>query len=481
MQNTFITRNDLKRAFVITKREIRDSFRDWRIMMPILFLTLFFPALMNFTAKAAVDFVSEYGAEIIGERLIPFLLMIVGFFPITVSIVIALESFVGEKERHSLEPLLSSPLSNIQLYLGKVFASTIPPLAAAYMGIIVYLVGLYINLGWVAPIQLLIQIVVLTTVQATVMVSAAVVISTQVTSVRASNLLSSFVIIPMALLIQGESVIMFWARYDVLWAIIFGLVFLNIVLVRMGVQLFNREELLGKDLDEINVGAMWKFFRKEFVGESRGSIIRWYRYEVTKSLKRLSIPALMMILVLIAGGIIGFYHAALYPLPPALLQDVINASSGLRDRLSNFGFFTTQGVGLVLYQNVRASLIAAALGMFTFGVLSSVVLMLPLSLAAYFAGQAAIAGYNPLLFLAAFILPHGILEIPAIILIGAATINLGASIISPPQGKTLGDGWLIALTNWVKIFLGVAFPLLIGAAILEVFLTPTIVVWALGK
>ena len=71
---------------------------------------------------------------------------------------------------------------------------------------------------------------------------------------------------------------------------------------------------------------------------------------------------------------------------------------GFAGSSSDFGFFTTQGVGLVLYQNVRASLIAAALGMFTFGVLSSVVLMLPLSLAAYFAGQAAIAGYNPLIF-----------------------------------------------------------------------------------
>ncbi|MBI5052512.1 MAG: hypothetical protein HZB52_04510, partial [Chloroflexi bacterium] len=153
---------------------------------------------------------------------------------------------------------------------------------------------------------------------------------------------------------------------------------LNVVLVRMGVQLFNREELLGKDLDEINVGAMLKFFRKEFVGDSHGSLLRWYRYEVRKALGRLRIPALMMLIVLIAGGIIGFYHASLYPLPAALLQDVINSSSGLRDRLSDFGFFTTQGVGLVLYQNVRASLIAAALGIFTFGVLSSVVLMLPL-------------------------------------------------------------------------------------------------------
>ena len=46
------------------------------------------------------------------------LLMVVGFFPISVSLVIALESFVGEKERHSLEPLLSSPLTDAELYLG---------------------------------------------------------------------------------------------------------------------------------------------------------------------------------------------------------------------------------------------------------------------------------------------------------------------------------------------------------------------------
>ena len=107
---------NLKKAWIITRREVRDQFRDWRIIAPIIILTVFFPGLMNFTAQQAVDFVGKYGAPIIADRLIPFLLMVVGFFPISVSLVIALESFVGEKERRSIEPLLSSPLTDVQLY-----------------------------------------------------------------------------------------------------------------------------------------------------------------------------------------------------------------------------------------------------------------------------------------------------------------------------------------------------------------------------
>ncbi|MEK7276602.1 MAG: stage II sporulation protein M [Chloroflexota bacterium] len=474
-----LTRPSLSRALVITRREMRDGLRDWRIIAPIAVLTLVFPALMDFTASQAVRFVADYGAPIIGERLVPFLLMIVGFFPISVSLVIALESFVGEKERYSLEPLLSSPLSNLELYIGKMLASSAPPLLAAYLAIAVYLIGLFFSIGWTPPPVLLIQILALTTVQATVMVSGAVVISTQVTSVRASNLLASFIIIPMALAVQGESLVMFWARYDVLWVIIFGLLLLNIVLVRMGVRLFNREELLGRDLDEINLRAIGRTLRREFVGEG-GGLLRWYRTEIPQVLRRLRWPVLIMIAAVLAGFGIGYYNASIFPLP-AQWMDFASVSSGLRDRLAQFGLFSPSGVGLVLFQNVRAVLIAAGLGLFTFGVMAVVILMLPTAITGYFAGNMALAGFNPLLFVAAFILPHGVLEIPAIILVGAATVNLGASLISPPPGKTVGDGWLAALADWLKIFLGLVLPMLAGAALLEVFLTPSIVVAVLGR
>ncbi|MEE8568548.1 MAG: ABC transporter permease subunit, partial [Anaerolineales bacterium] len=216
-------------AWIVARREIRDQLRDWRILTPIIILTLFFPLLMNFTAQQAMGFVTRYGAPIIGDRLIPFLLLIVGFFPISISLVIALESFAGERERLSLEPLLATPLTDSQLYLGKMVASLVPPLGASYLGISVYLVGLVLSIGWRPPPQLLLQVLALTTIQAIVMVSGAVVISSLTTSVRAANLLASFIIIPVAELVIGESVIMFWARYEILWWIVLALALIALV------------------------------------------------------------------------------------------------------------------------------------------------------------------------------------------------------------------------------------------------------------
>ena len=148
----------LRGAWVVAGREIRDQLRDWRILAPIALLTLFFPLLMNFTARTAIDFVNRYGAPIIAERLIPFLLMVVGFFPISISLVIALETFAGERERQSLEPLLATPLTDAELYLGKMLASLVAPLAASYLGIGVYLTGLVSRMGWNPPPALLIQV-----------------------------------------------------------------------------------------------------------------------------------------------------------------------------------------------------------------------------------------------------------------------------------------------------------------------------------
>src|SRR3954468_12582815 len=159
-------RQTLSNALIITRREVRDSFRDWRIITPIIILTFGFPFVAQFLAGKFLGFVSDYGAQIVGERTIPFLLMIVGFFPISISLVIALETFVGEKERRSLEPLLSTPLTNTELYIGKTLAAMIPPLAASIGGMLVYLTSLLLgNLAWRPPLALVTQIMLLTIVQ----------------------------------------------------------------------------------------------------------------------------------------------------------------------------------------------------------------------------------------------------------------------------------------------------------------------------
>ncbi|MDX1524439.1 MAG: ABC transporter permease subunit [Anaerolineae bacterium] len=239
-------RTSLQSALVITRREIRDSLRDWRILTPTIILTLIFPFLMDVTSRLATNWVSQFTDPILVERLNPFLLMIVGFFPISFSLIIALESFVGEKERNSIEPLLSMPVSDFELYLGKMLSSLLLPLLASYLGISVFLVSRYLTTpSWVPPLDLTILIFLLTTAEALVMVSGAVVVSSQTTSVRAANLLASFIIIPMALLVQAESVIMFYAEYAALWWFVAGLLVVNLILMRMGIRLFNREEILS--------------------------------------------------------------------------------------------------------------------------------------------------------------------------------------------------------------------------------------------
>ena len=133
----------LQPALVITRREVRDHFRDWRIMSPILLLIIMLPLLMNYGSTRFLNFADRFGAQIEVDQVFPFLLMVVGFFPVTVALVLALESFVGEKERHSLEPLLSSPLTDFQIYLGKLLAALIPSLMASYLGMVLYLFWVY--------------------------------------------------------------------------------------------------------------------------------------------------------------------------------------------------------------------------------------------------------------------------------------------------------------------------------------------------
>lgn len=469
----------LSGASLIAQREIRDQLRDWRILVPIVLLTLFFPVLMNFTANSLVSFVEKYNAPLIGDRLIPFLLMIVGFFPISISLVIALESFVGEKERLTIEPLLCTPLSDSQIFIGKLWASLFLPLSASYLGILVYLVGIWTLLGWRAPVAFLLLIFVLTTMQGMVMVSGAVVISSQTTSVRAANLLASFVIIPMALLIQGESVIMFWAHYGALWWIALGLLVVAGLLMRVGLAQFRREELLGRELDNINLKRVLKTFWANFKGQA-GNILDWYLKELTHSLKVTLLPTALSALVLLMGVIIGIKEANVFLFP---LDSVPQSStlSLITSRLELLKTIPIASFSLVWFQNLRAIFLATLAGIFTFGVLGVLILALPFALIGYFMASMARIGISPWIFLSAFILPHGLFELPAILVSGGAILRLGATLVAPSSGRTVSEAWLRALADWAKLALGLVLPLMLIAAGVEMFITPRIALWLLNR
>ncbi|MCC6905856.1 MAG: stage II sporulation protein M [Anaerolineae bacterium] len=473
---------NMSRALLVTRREVIDMFRDWRILSPIVILTVIFPSIANWGAGQMSRWVAEYGGEIVGDRLIPFLMMVVGFFPISFSLIIALETFVGEKERHSLEPLLSSPLTNTQLYIGKTLSAGMPPLAGSLLGIAVYQVGVYFNVGYVPPLVLIVQVLLLTLLQGLIMVAGAVIVSGQVTSVRAANLLASFIIIPMTFLIQAEAIIMFWARYDTLWAILGGLLVLYVVLVRMGARAFNREEMMGNEIDDLNLLAAirdwYRLVQARRPASEHRSVWRWYREEVLGAVWQARGGLVIVLCGFCAGAWIGAHYGQLLRIPPELFN-LADWESRFSLILSSSGYSGVTGVLHVILLNVRTLAIASALAVFSFGVLLILILMLPFVVVGFLAAQVLAAGLDPL-SLWASLLPHSLFEVPAALIAGAVAVRLGACIIAPPVGKTLGQGWLIALADATRAWLGLVLPLLMVGALVEIYVTPRLVLLAVG-
>jgi stage II sporulation protein M len=271
---------------------------------------------------------------------------------------------------------------------------------------------------------------------------------------------------------------MFWARYNVLWWAIFGQVLIAGLLIRVGITHFNREELLGKELDALNLRWSWRVFTKAFLGQAR-SPGDWFRREISATLRTLAVPIGVMALVQVAAIWLGAGQARVFVLPTNLLN-WHQLDQGFIRGLESIRFFSAAGIGTVWLHNLRAVLLATALGMFSFGVLAVIVLMLPLMILGYFMASLANSGLPPLLFFSTLVLPHGILEIPAIILAGAAILRLGATLAAPAHDQTIGEAWLRSLADWAKIMVGLVLPLLLGAAALEVLLTPRLAVWILG-
>lgn len=468
-------KNHFNQIWLVASRELRDQMRDWRIIFPMIALTVFFPFLMIFTARFAVDFVNKYGAGLVGERMVPFLLMVVGFFPVTVALVVALEAFVGEKERGTIEPLLSSPLADWHLYLGKLSAGTVFPLVAAYLGISVYLYGLHTSNIQLPDVSMLAQTLVLTTAQGILMVSGAILISAQSTTVRGANLLASFVIIPIALLIQGESVLMFWGTNEVLWLAVIGVSIISVLLIRLGLAHFRRESLLGREIDMLNLKHMGGVFKCQFIGDAH-NFWSWYK----NSFGTLYTMRFSILVVLVLGIIAAFgtYYFAVAKLPDILksingvdseeIIDLVAERLNLETPQISFRF--------IFLNNIRALFLMLIIGAMTLGVGGMLAYMLNIGLVGGVLGFAGEIGFSPGMMFLVGILPHGIFEITAIVLASAAILHMGVLLVTPDPERTIGQVLVESIADWFKVMAAFGIPLLIVAAVIESNITPQLII-----
>ena len=469
-------RHNLSAIWMVARREFTDQFRDWRIVVPMLLLVTLFPFIADDTTRQAVNFMNRFGGDLILDNLIPFVVLVIGFFPLSFTLVVALESFVGEKERGTIEPLLSSPLEDRHMYLGKLLVGITTPLVFSFISIGIYLILVSRRDVEFPTAYMLALILLLTFAHAVLMVSSAIVISVQATTIRSANLLASFVVVPVAFLLQGETVLIFWGNEDVLWYAIAGVTLLAILLVRLGLSHFRREYLLGREIDTLNFKQIGRTFRERFRGRAT-SLHDWYRTELPVTLRQLRQPLTIVIALALVAGIVSYTWVLInvpgyIHLTPERIREF---RTFIADNLTNLDTLGEHlPAPMLFYHNARTTIIFLLLGLVSFGTLGLALFIGNIALVGGVLGAAQLVGYSPLLAFAAGILPHGIFELTAIFLATAAMLKVGAQLVTPQPDKSLGEILLLSLADWFRIFIGIVLPLLAIAALIEIYLTPVL-------
>ena len=470
-------RRNWNAIWMVAQREFQDQFRDWRIIVPMFIMVALFPFVADNSTRQAINFMNRFGGDLILDRIIPFVILVIGFFPLSFTLIVALESFVGEKERGTIEPLLSSPLDDRHLYLGKLLVGVSTPLLFSYGSVGLYLLLLSRRAVEFPSAYMMTLILLLTFAHAVLMVSAAIVISVQATTIRAANLLASFVVVPVAFLLQGETVLIFWGDEGVLFYAVAGLTILSGLLIRLGLSHFKREYLLGREIDTLNFKTMGQTFLTRVTGEAK-SISEWYRTEIPSTLRQLRQPLFIVISVAVLTIAAAYMWVVIYvptyiEISPDRIQD---AQKYLSANIGNLDFLSENiPAPWLFFSNVRATILFLFAGLISFATLGVTLFMVNMALIGAVLGGASLISFSPALVFVSAILPHGIFEITAVIIATAAVLKVGAVLVTPQPDKSMGEIFLLSLADWSRVFIGLVVPLLAIAAVIEVYVTPLII------
>ncbi|OLC15466.1 MAG: hypothetical protein AUH32_03285 [Actinobacteria bacterium 13_1_40CM_66_12] len=228
----------------MARRDLRDATSELRLILAMVALTVAIPIASAIGIRALAYF---GGGTAVVNRLAVVGAFFVVFIPASFSLVLALEAFVGERERTTLEVLLSTPLREAEVYAGKVAAVLVVSLGLCYGGLIVYCLAVFPGLGYF-PLGVLVALAVSTICQVAAMVAGAVIISLNARTMRAANVMASFIILPMSVVLQVEAALILIGRPEFLWGFAALMIVLAVVLLRMGLAGFSREALLAREV-----------------------------------------------------------------------------------------------------------------------------------------------------------------------------------------------------------------------------------------
>lgn len=265
-------------AWLITRRELREILRDYNLLLPIFFLPILMGLLAGFVAYGSAMGQSSIvglaaGAIVVQQLPLPAIRQVtsasgipqenvvalllkavsIPFFwvvPVALTSSVAADSFVGEKERDTLEPLLATPLQNRELLAGKLLTAIIPAILGTWLGIALFAAFVAASRSPYYPRFILsdgdwaFSTLVIIPLMAIFAAGIAALISTRVASFRAAYQLNGLIALPIILLLIPQTVVLFLWTADALVYVAGGLAMLDVLIVLWALGTFDRERLL---------------------------------------------------------------------------------------------------------------------------------------------------------------------------------------------------------------------------------------------
>ncbi|MEM2905264.1 MAG: ABC transporter permease subunit [Candidatus Bathyarchaeia archaeon] len=264
----------MDRAWIIARKEIKEIARSRYILsslvIPIVLIGVLVPFVTTIVPLMAAPGLGSANFPAGIERLIPgftemtfqqkltyfetyfvlapLLLMV----PLMTPIYIAADSFAGERERKTVEPLLATPISDLELFFGKLLTSFIPSMAVSLVtfasaAAILAVAALDAFGRVIFPNLAYVGVMVLTTPLATVFsIGVMVVMSARIANVRDASQIGGIVVLPVILLLFGQLFNLFLINEAIVLAASLLIGLTDALLIRIATSRFDRENLLTK-------------------------------------------------------------------------------------------------------------------------------------------------------------------------------------------------------------------------------------------
>ncbi|UCH61277.1 MAG: ABC transporter permease subunit [Anaerolineales bacterium] len=260
----------MKKIKVIILKEWAEVFKNRLVLSTVIFMPLLFtalPLIMIFTTRdsgmeeLSSDMPAQFsqlcsssltGGECFQVYMVSQFMILFMLTPLIVPVNIAAYSIVGEKTTRSLEPLLATPITTIELLAGKNLAAAIPAVLATWISFFLFIAGAWILVrspGVIAELLDLmwwIAVLVAGPLLSILSVNFSIMVSSRVNDPRVAEQVSVIVILPVLGLFFGQIAGLFFLNRLIIIAFTLLLFLLDILMVYIAVRLFQRETILTR-------------------------------------------------------------------------------------------------------------------------------------------------------------------------------------------------------------------------------------------